>query len=76
MVKKDALSPVGQNFINFKHINPNQDFVFLSNDTLLLLFQECEYTACAVGIPKIYIGINSLKGFKLKPNGLVTDIDY
>ncbi len=38
MVEKDALSSVGQNFWNFKHINPNQDFVFLSNDTFLLLF--------------------------------------
>ena len=76
MVKKDALSSVGQNFMDFKHIKPNQDFVFLSNDTFLLLFQECEYTSCSAGIPKIYIDINSLKGFKLKLNGLVTDIDY
>jgi hypothetical protein len=76
IVKKDALSDVGQNFMDFKHIKSNQDFVFAANDTLILFFQEYEYTAYAAGRPKIYVDIEDLKGFKLKLNGLVMYLGY
>lgn len=71
IVKKSALSETGGNFPFFKSIKPDQDFVFLSDDTLLLIFQEYEYTPYSLGRPKIYVDISRLKGFKLKLEGLI-----